>query len=99
MGYAMKSATKTATLPSLRVEPELRQAAESVLKEGESLSSFMEETIRRQVNYRKVQKEFIERGLRSLAAIEAGAKTYPAEQVMAELEEIIVQSKRRQAGE
>ena len=28
---------KSATLPSLRVEPELREAAESVLQEGETL--------------------------------------------------------------
>ena len=31
---------KTATFPSLRVEPELREAAESVLEEGETLSGF-----------------------------------------------------------
>ena len=30
---------KTATLPSLRVEPELRQAAEAMLQQGESLSA------------------------------------------------------------
>jgi len=37
---------KTSTFPSLRVDPELRQAAEDVLKEGESLSSFVEQSIR-----------------------------------------------------
>ncbi len=34
---------KTASIPSLRVEPELRRAAEAVLHEGESLSSFLEQ--------------------------------------------------------
>ncbi|TCF96440.1 prevent-host-death protein, partial [Paraburkholderia strydomiana] len=33
---------KTATIPALRVEPELRRAAEEVLNDNESLSSFME---------------------------------------------------------
>jgi hypothetical protein len=33
---------KTASHPSLRIDPDLRQAAESVLNEGESLSSLME---------------------------------------------------------
>jgi hypothetical protein len=33
---------KTATIPSLCVDPELRAAAESVLKEGETLSAFVE---------------------------------------------------------
>jgi len=55
---------KTATLPSLRVDPGLRAAAESVLKEGESLSAFVENSVKAQVNYRKTQAEFIARGLR-----------------------------------
>ncbi|WP_327372758.1 YlcI/YnfO family protein [Caballeronia arationis] len=33
---------KTATFPAVRVEPELREAAESVLSDGESLSAFVE---------------------------------------------------------
>lgn len=32
---------KTATFPLLRVNPELRQAAEKILLEGESLSGFV----------------------------------------------------------
>jgi len=84
---------KTATLPSLRVDPELREAAESVLKEGESLSSFMEETIRRQVNYRKVQKEFIARGLESLAEAERTGEYYSAEEVLEGLRQIIDDAK------
>lgn len=54
---------KTATLPSLRVEPELRQAAESVLQQGESLSGLMEKSLRDEVNRRRNQAEFIARGL------------------------------------
>lgn len=33
---------KSASLPSLRVDPALREAAEAVLQEGETLSSFVE---------------------------------------------------------
>lgn len=54
---------KTASIPSLRVDPELRLAAESVLNEGESLSAFMEESLRANVTRRKTQREFIARGL------------------------------------
>ncbi|OJY94854.1 MAG: prevent-host-death protein [Lysobacterales bacterium 63-13] len=54
---------KSATLPPLRVAPELRQAAESVLQEGESLSSLMEQSLRGEVNRRRMQAEFIARGL------------------------------------
>jgi hypothetical protein len=35
----------TATIPSLQVDPELRAAAEAVLEDGESLSSFDEQSI------------------------------------------------------
>ena len=54
---------KTATLPPLRVEPELRQAAEAVLHDGESLSGLMEKSLRDEVNRRRMQAEFIARGL------------------------------------
>ncbi|WP_333629965.1 YlcI/YnfO family protein, partial [Agrobacterium cavarae] len=54
---------KSATLPPLRVEPEFREKAQSVLREGETLSSFIEEAVRKQVEIRKSQAEFIARGL------------------------------------
>lgn len=54
---------KTATIPSLRVDPELRRSAESVLQEGESLSGFVEQAIRQSVAYRQAEQEFIARGL------------------------------------
>jgi hypothetical protein len=56
---------KTATIPSVRVEPEFRAEVESVLAEGESLSEFVETSVRASVERRRVQAEFIVRGLRS----------------------------------
>ncbi len=37
---------KTSTLPSLRVDAALREAAQEILAEGESLSSFVEQSVR-----------------------------------------------------
>jgi len=54
---------KTATIPSLRVDPELRRSVESVLQEGESLSGFVVEAIRQTVAYRQAEQEFMARGL------------------------------------
>ncbi len=54
---------KTATIPSLRVDPELRRTAESVLEEGETLSNFVEQAIRTTIAYRQAEREFIARGL------------------------------------
>ena len=57
---------KTATIPSVRVEPELRAEVESLLSEGETLSEFVEASVRASVLRRRNQAEFIARGLRSL---------------------------------
>ncbi|MDY0073288.1 MAG: YlcI/YnfO family protein [Thauera sp.] len=54
---------KTASFPSLRVAPQLRQDTESVLHEGESLSQFIESAVREQVALRKANAEFLARGL------------------------------------
>ncbi|MGB4347102.1 MAG: YlcI/YnfO family protein, partial [Burkholderiaceae bacterium] len=46
---------KSATFPPLRVDQELRDAAESVLRQGESLSSFVEQSVRANINQRRMQ--------------------------------------------
>ena len=56
---------KTATIPSVRVEPEFRAEVEAVLTEGETLSEFVEASVRATVERRRIQAEFIARGLRS----------------------------------
>jgi Arc/MetJ-type ribon-helix-helix transcriptional regulator len=57
---------KSATIPSVRVEPELRAQVESLLGEGETVSEFVEASVRAAVLRRHHQAEFITRGLRSL---------------------------------
>lgn len=76
---------KSASMPSLRVDPELRQAAEAVLREGESLSSFMEQSLRDQVTRRRVQQEFVARGLASRDEARRTGEYFDAEAVHAEL--------------
>lgn len=90
------AASRTSTLPPLRVEPELRAAAEAVLNEGETLSAFMETSVRRSIQYRKMQQDFLARAKRSLEEVENGGKTYSAEEVLAELEEIIAREQAQQ---
>jgi predicted transcriptional regulator len=62
---------KSASFPSLRVEPALRQAVESVLQEGETVSSFVERSVRALVRLRQDQEAFVSRGL---AARERGRR-------------------------
>lgn len=73
---------KSATIPSLRVTPELRQDAESVLEEGETLSSFVEESLRKQIEHRKFQREFIARGMVSRDKARATGVYVSKEEVM-----------------
>jgi len=56
---------KTATFPSVRVDAELRDAAEGVLREGETLTGLIESAVREAIHRRRAQAEFLARGLRS----------------------------------
>ena len=78
---------KTATMPPLRVEPELRQAAEEMLEPGETLSGFVEESLRRNVERRQAQRAFIERGLASRDAARESGHFVAADVVLARLAE------------
>lgn len=88
---------KTASLPSLRVDPELRAAAESVLKEGETLSAFVENSVKQQVLYRKTQAEFIARGLAAREEARLTGEYYDADEVHAELRAML-EAKRAERG-
>ena len=84
---------KTATIPSLRVTPELRQAAEQILQEGETLSSFVEQSIRECIGRRQIQQEFIARGLRSRDDARQTGKYVSAEAVIGRLEQMLATAK------
>jgi predicted transcriptional regulator len=81
---------KTATIPSLRVDPRLRKAAERVLTEGETLSGFVEQSIRESVERRQAQSEFIARGLVAREEVLRTGKTIPAAEVLAKIEQKIL---------
>lgn len=84
---------KTATFPSVRVDPELRQAAEQLLLEGESLSSFVEQSIRESIERRQFQQEFIARGLRSRDDAQRSGKYVGADAVIGKLEKRLAAAK------
>lgn len=78
---------KTASIPSLRVDPELRSAAESVLQEGETLSSFVEQSLRANIQRRRAQQEFIARGLVARDAARDSGEYFAADEVLHDLDE------------
>jgi hypothetical protein len=77
---------KTSSFPSLRVEPELREAAESVLREGETLTSLIETSVRETIQRRRQQEEFIARGLRTREESQRTGITHAAEAVHSEMQ-------------
>ena len=83
---------KTASMPSLRVDPELRHDAESVLRDGETLSSFMEQALRSSIQSRRAQKEFIARGLTSRDEAKRTGEYFAAEDVLVEMQEMLSQA-------
>ncbi len=84
---------KTATFPSLRVEPELRQAAEDSLQEGETISSFVEQSIRDSIERRQRQREFLARGLASRDKAARTGEYVSAQTVLGKLEQMLAKAK------
>jgi predicted transcriptional regulator len=77
---------KSANFPSVRVEPELRAAAEDVLQDGESISNFVEQAIRENIARRLQHREFVVRGLASRDDAKQSGDYVPADEVVARLE-------------
>ena len=88
---------KTATIPSLRVEPELREAAENALENGETLSGFVEQALREKIHRRRIQSEFIARGLASLEEARRTGEYFTHEDILADMDAIIEEAE-REAG-
>ena len=88
---------KTTTIPPLRVSPELRQAAEAVLEQGETLSSFVLDAVTRSIEYRKTRQEFIARGLASAALAKNTGKYSSADKVIEKLARKLAKAKQRAA--
>jgi hypothetical protein len=80
---------KTATIPSLRVDEGLRRPAESMLMENESLSNFVELSLRAGILRRQMQGAFTARGLTSRDEAARTGEYYAAESALSELDEML----------
>ncbi|MEC9364946.1 MAG: prevent-host-death protein [Pseudomonadota bacterium] len=83
----------SATLPPLHVKSDPHAAAESVLEDGESLSSLVETSVRTQIEFHRVQKVFIARGLASCEDAKRTGVYFTAEQSLARLNAILQKCK------
>lgn len=94
----MKTATKTSTIPPLRVNEEVRAAAEAALMEGETLSGFVLESIQHNIQRRTMQQEFVARGLAARDEARRTGKYVSADEVLAGLDKTLARSRKKVAG-
>jgi hypothetical protein len=86
---------KTATIPSVRVEPELRAELESLLAEGQTVSEFVEASVRAAVQRARDQSEFLTRGLQSLEDARLTCDYADAERVVQKLQKKLDAARKR----
>ena len=72
---------------------ELRDAAEHVLREGETLSGFIEASIRETIERRRSHSEFIARGLASRDQAQTSGIYFAADEVHAQLGQMLAKTR------
>jgi hypothetical protein len=77
---------KSAVIPQIRVEPELRTELESVLRPGETLTEFVETTGRNAIAFRRVQTAFHARAQAASQEYHRTGASVPVETVLAGLQ-------------
>lgn len=88
---------RTATLPAVRVSPDTRSLIESVLKEGETLSTFIEETVKKHAAWRKEDEFFHARAALASKRLAEGGKFFTAEESIARLRAQVRRAREKQA--
>ena len=88
---------RSATFPPIRVEPEVRAEVEAVLREGETLTQFIEEAVVAAAAWRRVQSEFITRGEAAIERWKHEGGGQGVDEVMSDLQARLDDAKRRAA--
>lgn len=76
---------KTANLPPVRITPALREELDEVLREGESLSAFVNDAVRQHIAQRQADQTLVARAWAAHAQLKAGGKFETPESLMKEL--------------
>lgn len=90
----MKTVAKTSTIPPLRVNEEVRAAAEAALLEGETLSGFVLEAIQFNIQRRTMQQEFVARGLAARDEARRTGIYISADEVLTGLDKTLARSRK-----
>lgn len=91
-----RSKAKTGLLPSVRVGADLRRQVEKVIARDESLSSFIEASVRAEIHERQARRAFLQRGLRSKAQAEKTGVYYSVDEVMRRMDDIVAKAQAKE---
>jgi hypothetical protein len=105
LGWAIACATQTqytffmksAVIPQIRVEPTLRAELEAVLHQGETLTDFVEATVRNAIAFRRVQISFHARAQAASEEFHRTGVSVPVETVLKKLQTKL-DAKRKKLG-
>ena len=75
--------SRSATLPPIRVAPETKASLEAVLREGESLTQFIENAVCREAEFRTEQIAAVARAKAALRSADEGVGLMTAEDFLA----------------
>ncbi len=88
---------KSAVIPQIRVEPALRAELESVLHPGETLTDFVEATVRNAIAFRRVQNDFHARAQAASQEYHRSGVSVPVDSVLERLQSKL-DAKRKKLG-
>ena len=88
---------KSAVIPQIRVEPELRAELECILRPGETLTDFVEAAVRDAIAFRRVQTVFHARAQAASEAYHRTGVSVPVETVLERLQSKL-DAKRKKLG-
>jgi hypothetical protein len=79
--------SRSATLPPIRVAPKTKASLEAALREGESLTQFIENAVCREAEYRAEQKAAVARAKKALRSAGKGVGVITPEAFLAGMEQ------------
>ena len=88
---------KSAVIPQIRVEPALRADLDAVLLPGETLTDFVEATVRNAIAFRRIQTAFHARAQEASADYHRAGQSVPVEDVLQRLQAKL-DTKRKKLG-
>ncbi len=79
--------SRSATLPPIRVAPETKASVEAVLRQGESLTQFIEKAVCREAEFRAEQNAAVVRAKKALRAADKGVGLMTADAFLADMQQ------------